>query len=385
VRKHGKIVEYALSSLLRRKHRNLAILAASTLVVAILASILFLTGALRTEARNLLGGSADLIVQRLSAGRHDLIPVAHAETIRGIPGVGTVRPRYWGYYYDPLTKSNYTLLGAGGATGRLDLLRGRMPARRGECAVGAGVSEARFAGEGGELILTDSRNMGVSFRVVGVFRSESRMLTNDLVVLTDDGLIAFFGMPEGKATDIQAEVRNGDEVQTVARKVKRLLPDTRPITKRELLRTYDMAFHWRSGMMLTVFAAAVIAFCILAWDKATGISAEERQEIGILKAIGWDTSDVLALKFWEGLILSMTAFFLGAVAGFVHVFFLGATVLGRILQGWSVLFPEFRLSPHVDPYQLLVLAFLTITPYVASTVVPSWKAAVTDPESVMRG
>ena len=57
--------------------------------------------------------------------------------------------------------------------------------------------------------------------------------------------------------------------------------------------------------MLTLFSAAVIAFCILAWDKATGISAEEKQEIGILKAIGWDTSDVLALKFWEGLIIAM--------------------------------------------------------------------------------
>ena len=385
MRKHGKIIEYALSSLLRRKFRCLAILAAYALTVAILASILFMTGSLKIEARNLLGSSADLIVQRLLAGRHDLIPEAYAETIRGIPGVGTVTPRYWGYYYDALTGANYTLLGTDHKESTLELLRGRMPGGMGECAVGAGVSAVRFADEGGELILTDSRGMGVSFQVVGVFRAESSMLTNDLVVLTDDGLIAFFGLPEGRATDIMVEVHNEDEVQTVARKVKRLLPDTRPITKRELLRTYDMAFNWRSGMMLTIFAAAVIAFCILAWDKATGISAEEKQEIGILKAIGWDTADVLVLKFWEGLILSMTAFLLGVIAAFVHVFFLGATLLAHIIMGWSVLFPEFRLVPHLDPYQLLILAFLTISPYVASTVVPSWKAAVTDPESVMRG
>ncbi|NNG47210.1 MAG: hypothetical protein HKM86_08895 [Deltaproteobacteria bacterium] len=81
----------------------------------------------------------------------------------------------------------------------------------------------------------------------------------------------------------------------------------------------------------------------------------------------------------------MTAYFLGVIAGFVHVYFLGATILARVLKGWSVLFPEFRLAPHMDPYQLLVVAFLTITPYVASTVIPSWKAAVTEPDSVMRG
>lgn len=383
--KHLKMIEFALSSLLRRRYRSLAIILAYALTVATLASILFLTSSLKVEARHLLASSADLIVQRLSAGRHDLVPVAHGERIRGIPGVGTVGPRYWGYYYDALTEANYTLLGVDGEGGGLELLSGRMPARSGECAVGAGVAAVRFTDEVGEVILTDSRNMGAAFEVVGTFRAESSLLTNDLIVLTNEDVIDFFGLPQGYATDIMVQVHNQSEVQTIAGKVKRLLPDTRPITKSELLRTYDMVFSWRSGMMLTIFAAAVIAFCILAWDKATGLSAEERQEIGILKAVGWDTSDVLVMKFWEGIVVSLTAFLLGAIAGFVHVFFLDATVLAHIIKGWSVLFPELRLRPHVDVYQLLTLGFLTIVPYVASTVIPSWKAAVTDPETVMRG
>jgi len=75
-------------------------------------------------------------------------------------------------------------------------------------------------------------------------------------------------------------------------------------------------------MMLTIFSSALIAFCILAWDKATGISAEEKHEIGILKAIGWDTADILELKFWEGIVISLTSFLLGLLAAFIHVFFL---------------------------------------------------------------
>ena len=151
------------------------------------------------------------------------------------------------------------------------------------------------------------------------------------------------------------------------------------------MRTYDAIFNWRSGMMLSVFAAALVAFCILAWDKATGLSAEERREIGILKATGWDTGDVLELKFWEGLAVSLTAFLLGIISAYVHVFFFGATILAPVLKGWSVLFPRFDLIPYVDAYQVFVIAFLTIIPYVASTVIPSWKAAITDPEQVMRG
>jgi hypothetical protein len=55
-----------------------------------------------------------------------------------------------------------------------------------------------------------------------------------------------------------------------------------------------------------------------------------------------------------------------------------------VIQGWSVLFPEFRLTPSDQRLPALRARFLTVVPYVASTVA-SWKAAVTDPEEVMRG
>ncbi len=162
-------------------------------------------------------------------------------------------------------------------------------------------------------------------------------------------------------------------------------PDTRPITGSEIGRTYDAVFNWRTGMMLTVFFSALVAFGVLAWDKATGISAEEKREIGVLKAIGWDTSDVLELKFWEGMVVSLTSFLLGLIVAYVHVFFFGAPMLGRVLKGWSVLFPEFHPVPYVDLYQIFVMGFLTVVPYIASTLMPSWKTAVTDPEEVMSG
>ena len=146
-----------------------------------------------------------------------------------------------------------------------------------------------------------------------------------------------------------------------------------------------MVFNWRSGMMLTVFSAAIIAFCIMAWDKATGISAEEKQEIGILKAIGWDTSDVLALKCWEGLIIALSSFMLGITLGFVHVFFFDAFILAAVIKGWSVLFPVFDLTPYLNLFHIFIMGFLSVIPYMACTVLPTWKAAVADPETVMRG
>jgi len=383
--KHLKIIDYAITSLFRRKYKSMAIITAFTVVVAALASILLFSGSLKREAAYVLGSAPDLIIQRIVGGRHDLIPLDYAEKILKIPGIGEVNPRYWGYYYDPLTEANYTVQGTDGNAETLQLLEGRLPAGNTECAVGAGVAEIKKTGTGGELILVNSRNTGVLYEVVGVFSADSSLLTNDLIILPNETVIDFFGYPPGKATDVAVQVYNKHELQTVATKVKKLLPDSRPITKTELVRTYEMVFNWRSGMMLSVFSAALIAFCILAWDKATGISADEKQEIGILKAIGWDTSEVLALKFWEGLILSLTSFLLGTIAGFIHVFIFHSFFLAPVIKGWSVVFPDFHLTPYLDPYLVFTLGSLTIIPYVASTVIPAWKTAITDPDTIMRG
>jgi len=384
MKRHLKILEFALSSLGRRKYKNLAILIVYAFTVSVLASILLVSQSLRMEASFLLREAPDLVVQTVRAGRHDLVPTSYVDEIAAIAGVGEVKARYWGYYYDALTRGNYTLLGIESTLSELPMLEGRVPSAPGECAIGAGVADVMQVVNSDDLFLIDSNNIGVAFEIVGVFRAESSLLTNDLVTLLNEDLRLFFGLPEDRATDIAVEVFNEDETSTVATKIKRALPETRPITKSDLLKTYDAVFNWRAGMMLTVFSSALVAFCILAWDKATGISAEERREIGILKAVGWDTSDVLELKFWEGMAISVTAFLLGIIAAFAHVFVFGAPLVSAVMKGWSVVFPEFRLTPYFSLYQVFVMAFLTVAPFVASTVIPSWKASVTDPESVIR-
>jgi hypothetical protein len=68
----------------------------------------------------------------------------------------------------------------------------------------------------------------------------------------------------------------------------------------------------------------------------------------------------------------------------VHVFYLSAGLFEPVLKGWAVLYPDFRPVPFVDPLQVATLFFFTVLPYVAATIVPIWRAAMTDPDSVMR-
>jgi ABC-type lipoprotein release transport system permease subunit len=383
--RHSKILEFTLSSLLRRRYKNLSLAIIFSLVVAVIASILFLTQAFKTEAFHVLDGTPELIIQKVSGGRHELIPTNYIRLIKDIPGISGIVPRYWGYYYDARTRGNYTIIGIDNPIDGLTLLNGQMPLHEGECAVGRGVADINSIDRGGDIVLTNNDGSWKIFHIVGVFSSESEMLTNDLILIKKEDVVRLFGMPANTATDIVVHISNSSETTMISRKIKYALPDTRPIMKSEIIRTYDTVFNWRSGMVLTMFFGSIIAFCILAWDKATGLSAEEKQEIGILKALGWETSDILELKFWEGIILSLTSFLTGLLLAYVHVFFFGAFLLAPALKGWSILFPSFRLIPYLDMYQVFTLFFLTVVPYVATTIIPSWKSAITDPDVVMRG
>jgi lipoprotein-releasing system permease protein len=375
-------------SLSRKKFKNTTIVLVFTLVIFITGSILFLTYSFKREALLILKGAPELIVQRMTAGSHALVPAEYSDAIVKIPGVAAVEPHYWGYYYDSLSRANYTVIASSASLSENSrMIKGRLPGPGDThiAAIGRGVSRARFVGLDGIISLESAKGKPVDFRIAGIFESESELLTADLIAISPGDFRDLFSIPEGMATDLVVHVNNETEAPVIARKIRKLFPETRPILRKEIERTYDAVFAWRSGLILTLFAGALVAFIILAWDKATGLSAEEKREIGILKAIGWETSDILEMKFWEGLVISLTSFLCGILLAYIHVYFFGATLFGPALKGWSVIYPDFRLTPYINAYQIITLMALTVIPYIASTIIPSWKSAITDPDEIVRG
>jgi ABC-type lipoprotein release transport system permease subunit len=372
--KHLNILDFALSSLGRRKGKNLALLAVYTLVVFLTASLIFFTQALKREAALILEHAPDMVVQRLVAGRHDPIPVARAAEIAALRGVRQVVPRLWGYYFDPLSGANFTVMAAD---------EGSLPP--GATRIGRGVARVLRIEAGHLITLRGYDNLPLLLDVQEVLAADSELVSSDLLVVTPEDFRTLFNFPEGQATDLAVLAGNPRELTTIAGKIAERFPDARPILKSEILRTYDSIFDWRSGLLVVVLAVAGLAFVIFAWDKATGLSAEEKREIGILKSLGWETADVLLLKFWEGCAVSLSAFLLGVILAYAHVFFFTASLFDGALKGWSVLYPSYRLIPALDAYQVGVLFFLTVIPYAVATLVPSWRAATVDPDAAMRG
>ncbi len=368
------LIDYTLAALLRRKTRNFGLLLVYTLLVFLFSSVLLLSQGLRREAALLLQDAPEVIVQKLVAGRHDLLPADWLEPLRRIRGVSRVEGRLWGYYYDPAIKANYTLMVAPERELAAD-----------QVLIGAALARVRQLDIGDYLSLRTTQGQPLLFRIAGVLDSASELLSADLMLLSEAGYRQLFNLPPEVYTDAVLSVRNPREARTVAGKITVALPDSRPILREEILRTYDAVFHWREGMIFITLGSLLLAFMILAWDKAAGLSAEEKREIGILKAIGWETSDILRMKLWEGALLSLTAFLAGYTLAYWQVFYGGARLFAPVLKGWAVLYPEFQLTPAVDLLQILALLAVTVLPYLAATLIPGWRAAISDPDAVMRG
>lgn len=367
------ILDFSLSSLLRRKGKNLALVFVYTLLVFTLASVLFFTHAIKREASLILQDSPELIVQKSIAGRQELVPLRYLEPIQEIRGVQSGRGRLWGYYYDPIIGANYTLM-----------VPEKWTLESGKIAIGEGISKLRLVFPGDAMEFRSHDGMLLQFQIRQVFPSESELIASDLILLGEDDFRRLFGGAREYATDLTLRVRNQRELSTIALKIAEMFPDTRIILREEILRTYESIFNWRGGMMIFILVGALLAFIIFAWDKASGLSMEERREIGILKAVGWETADVLLMKFWEGTAISLSSLLMGMILGYIHVFFTSSALFAPALKGWAVLYPNFRLTPFIDFSQIATLFFLTVVPYTVATIIPSWRAATIDPDSVMR-
>lgn len=366
-------IDFTLSSLLRRKWKNLSLVAVYALIVFLLTSVVFFAGAIRNEAGRVLEGAPEMIVQRTLAGRHDLMPLLYAAQIEDIRGVRKVEARLWGYYYHQASQANYTVM-AGGAYSLGEY----------QTIIGEGVRRTWSGIKGEKIYFKAFDGNPIALDITNEFKADTALVTSDLIIVTESAFRRIFGIPDGFATDLAVSIRNLNECPTIAEKVVALLPDARPVLRTEIQRTYTSLFDWRSGYSIVLLSGAVLAFLIFAWDKATGLTAEERAEIGILKALGWDTADVLLMKFWEGIVICLTAFVVGVLGAYAHVFLTDAPLFEHALKGWAVLYPAFELTPAFDAYQLAAVFGLTVVPYTLITIVPAWRAAVTDPDAVMR-
>lgn len=385
MRRQLAILDFALGSLRRRAGKSLALTLGLAFVVALFASALFLTDALEREHSLAADRMPDMTVQRLIAGRPALIEESVAAALEDIPTVRRVQPRVWGYYFFRALEANVTIVGAE-PDASLDVAveEGRLPRKAGEVAIGVALANLLGLRVGDELGVPIDGEVVFS-DVVGTFGDASALRSADLIVATPEHARVLLGVPEGMATDLAIDLTTQDEAGVVTQRIDERLPGARVLDKRLLRRTYELTFDTRGGLLAALLVPALAAFLLLAWERLTGLGDAERREIGVLKAVGFGTADVLAARMWESLAMALGGASLGVILAYVYVFVFRAPGMADAMLGWSAIHPPFVLAPALDATQTFALIALVVVPFVAVSIVPAWKAAMIDPDRALRG
>lgn len=387
------LIEYAINSLLRQKFKNIFIFIVFTLLTALLCSMFFISNSIKYELNSTLKSLPQITVQKLKAGRHYDIDTSAVDEILNIAGVQDALARVWGYYYFENAGVNFSVIGIDEFENQYKESLNKVvkefdfseAQKNSSMIIGKGVKKVldeNYYKEYFNFIKPDGTFKKVS--IAGVFQDNLELESNDTILLPKELAMEIFGMEENKATDIVVKVANPEEIFTVASKIKLLYPDTRVITNKELEISYQNIFDYKGGVFLALFIVSIFTFFIIIYDKASGLSSEEKKEIGILKAIGWRVEDVLKEKFYESFIISFISYILGIFIAFTFVYIFNAPLLKEIFTGYSQLKTSFELPFVLDFNTLFLVFFLSVPIYIAATIVPSWRSATIETDKVIR-
>ncbi len=385
------LIEYAINSILRAKTKNIFILVIFSILVFLLSSLFLVTNGIKKELETTVHSLPEIIVQKQKASRVVDIPIIRADKILELKGVSSAIPRVWGYYYFANAGVNLSIVGID----QYDIQYKKLFETLTNKFDFSDMSNSMIVGVGVKKILDKNYYKNYfnfikpdgkleKIYIKGVFKSQTSLESNDLMLLNIDSARKIFDIKEDMATDIVVKVANPLEISNIAYKIKALYPDSRVITKVDLEVSYENIFNYKSGLFLALFIVSIFTFFMIIYDKSSGLSDEQKKEIGILKALGWKIDDILKAKFYESFIISFIAFCSGIIFSFFFVFILKAPILRDVFTGYSVLKPIFDIPFTFDMEMFALIFFLSVPIYISATIFPSWRASTLDADEVIR-
>jgi len=256
--------------------------------------------------------------------------------------------------------------------------------------IGKAVADLTGAKVGSLLIIRTESHQVREYEVKGIFSTEASIYNADMILMNKEEARLFFDIPDGMATDLLVYVEEVDEafyvrqLDFVAREISEL-PNVRVLTKDILLKAQETTYGIRSGFFSVAWFTFLATAAIVAFSQTVAVGHESKFEVGLLKSLGFSTSDIIQVRLVESGVLGILAGSIGLVFGIFFDAILGAPFLRDFMLGWAVLYPNFPVPIHISSQTVLLTYTITIIPLLFATVIPSWINATVDPDIAMRG
>ncbi|MEI8353062.1 MAG: ABC transporter permease [Lentisphaerota bacterium] len=391
---HYNLWQVAAANLGRNPAKTVAVWVPLLIAVTVFASLSFVRDGMLQDALLATDGMPDLTVQAMIGGRAERLPMALPEKVARLENVARVAPRVWGYV--PVTVAGdtftYTLMGLDvRAMPRPDdvglaIESGRF-LNKGDtdgAVIGKAVAESLNVAVGDTLTLKDGLGNSGRFKIVGLFTRDVQIYAADLIIVPVRAARTFFGYGDGEATDLCVYLADPADAGLVAAGIQKLAKGTRVLGKDAVKSIVQQVYGTRAGVFQAMWIILLLTVMLTAWAEASGTDTRLKREIGILKATGWSTTNIIEMKVFENVIISTTAT-LGGLLLALGYLLAGAPGIKAYFLGWAVIFPDMQIPIQVTATTVGLIAAVGIFPFLVATIIPAWAAGIIDPDEAMRG
>jgi ABC-type lipoprotein release transport system permease subunit len=381
------VAQTGLGSLLLHPLRALVTIAAVVTLLTPYVACLAISQGIEAEAKVSIRAGADLYVTGRQMGQSVPIRTSVVDELRRLEGVTRVVPRIVGSVSLGKEPEPAVLVGlpAEEFPNDIQCVTGRLPrpGRSNELVMGTELAK-RLALKTGSRIppfYRSEQGERVS-EIVGIFKSDAPMWQSRMILTSFETAAAIFDVSD-LATDLLVYCRPG-YADSIAQGLQYGDLRAEVTTRADLEALLQRGVLHREGIFNLHFVLAFsVGILVVLVTSGIGLS-ERRREIGILKAVGWQTDELLLRGLTESFLLSLAGAAFSIVLSALWLKAFNAYGIAMLFLSGTDTRPAFEVPSRFTPVPALLAFVLSFAVVLCGTLLSTWRAAKAAPLEAMR-
>ncbi|MDN3513117.1 MAG: ABC transporter permease [Candidatus Brocadia sp.] len=380
--KHFNLLFLASENLLRHRTKTIVVCLCIVAILTPFITAIAISEGVRAQSLTSVNAGADLYLTFDEFGRNAAVPLKYLDEIKKIFGVTKVVPRIIGRGFLQNKLAVIVGITKEDIPESVSCISGRMFENANEVVVGHELARHFNLNIGDQFSMRCQQRK--IFTVVGFFSSDAGIWGASMIFMSFKDAGELFGK-QAVATDIQIHSLPGHN--------SAIATDLYDILQNEPYRLQDkhMAeLYIKKGFMLKegIFSALyMVAFAlgVPAILVASGFGLSDRKkEIGIMKATGWQTLEVLELISFEQLLISLLGATIAIVLSILWIKGFNGAFVAQFFIAEITMLPKFTLPARFLPLPCLLSFFFAFLLTMVGSVYFSWRASTESPVASMK-
>ena len=387
--KHLNLLFTAIGNIIRNKVRSIVLILCLIAVLFPFVTALSISEGIKFQSLISVEEGADIYVTMDYFGSNAPISLDYLERFKKMDGVTKVFPRIVGRTYFVNRLATIVGILPENIPSSIHLAQGSVFREKGEVIIGKGLAREFYLQLGVRFSL--SINSSKLLRVAGIFDSDATIWSANLILMSFEDASEFFQM-KGMATDILIYTRPG-YAPLLAKEIQQSVDTSYPDSSGPPLRVQDKSlvkryfqrgFNYKAGVFTALYTVA-FALAIPALLIVSGFGqTERRKEIGVIKATGWQTQEVMEMVTLENLVISLTSAPLAILLAMAWLKWFNGAFIAQFFIAEIGLMAPFPVPSRFLPLPCLFAFLFAIVLTMVGSLYSTWKTATVPPVEAMR-